>query len=104
METSFKRFQMENKIESVSADQLYIHDNANQQTILASKPWLQDPLYFKNVKISAIALIKMNIHARSGGDIEIMGMLQGRIVGDTIIIVLIQFKSDGCICFASRRN
>ena len=32
--------------------------------------------YFKNVRISAIALIKMAMHARSGGDIEVMGLMQ----------------------------
>jgi hypothetical protein len=32
--------------------------------------------YFKKVRISAIALIKMTMHARSGGDIEVMGLMQ----------------------------
>jgi COP9 signalosome complex subunit 5 len=29
----------------------------------------------------------MVIHARTGGDIEVMGSLQGKIKGDTIIIM-----------------
>ena len=37
---------------------------------------MNSPKYFTKVKISAIALIKMSIHARSGGDIEIMGLMQ----------------------------
>jgi len=39
------------------------------------------------VKISALALLKMAMHAKSGGNLEIMGMLQGKIIGDTFIIV-----------------
>lgn len=40
-----------------------------------------------SVKISALALLKMAMHAKSGGNLEIMGMLQGKIIGDTFIIV-----------------
>jgi hypothetical protein len=32
-------------------------------------------LYFKKVKISATALIKMVMHTKLGGDIEVMGNL-----------------------------
>lgn len=90
MESGFKRFQMENSIEAVEdPDALYKHDEEDQNAILAEKKWEKDPEYFKNVRISAVALIKMAIHARSGGEIEIMGMMQGRVSGDTIIIVQI---------------
>jgi proteasome lid subunit RPN8/RPN11 len=37
--------------------------------------------HFKRIKISAVALIKMVMHARSGGDIEIMGLMQGKVKG-----------------------
>ncbi len=37
------------------------------------------PHYFKEVKISALALLKMVMHARSGGNLEIMGLLQGKV-------------------------
>lgn len=53
---------------------------------MATKPWATDPHYFKHVKISALALIKMTMHARSGGSIEIMGLLQGKIAPHTFII------------------
>jgi COP9 signalosome complex subunit 5 len=33
-----------------------------------------------------VALLKMVMHARSGGDIEIMGLMQGKISGDTFIV------------------
>ena len=78
-----------------------------QRQFLQTKPWLKDPNYFKQVaivwlffrcgthsfatavplsdhpfsqvKISALALLKMVMHARSGGNIEIMGCLQARL-------------------------
>jgi len=39
------------------------------------------------VKISALALLKMAMHAKSGGNLEIMGMLQGKVVGDTFLVL-----------------
>jgi COP9 signalosome complex subunit 5 len=35
------------------------------------------------VRISALALLKMAMHAKSGGNLEIMGMLYGTVHGDT---------------------
>ena len=43
--------------------------------MLAARPWKKDPDHFKKVKISAVALIKMVMHAKSGGDIEVMGVM-----------------------------
>jgi proteasome lid subunit RPN8/RPN11 len=39
------------------------------------------PHYFKRVKISATALVKMAMHTRRGGDIEVMGLMQGKVKG-----------------------
>jgi len=39
------------------------------------------PHHFKRVKISATALIKIVMHARRGGDIEVMGLMQGKVKG-----------------------
>jgi len=39
------------------------------------------------VKISAVALIKMVMHARSGGEIEVMGLMQGKVKGDTFYVM-----------------
>jgi len=50
-------------------------------------PWTKDPHYFRVCKISAVALIKMVIHARSGVPHEIMGLMQGKAIGNTIIIM-----------------
>ena len=62
------------------------------------------PHYFKACKISAVAIIKMVcrlqlaylntadhilqvIHARSGVPYEIMGLMQGKVMGDTLVIM-----------------
>lgn len=47
---------------------------------------MADPNYFKHVRISAVALIKMTMHARSGGNLEIMGLMQGYTEGDTFVV------------------
>lgn len=38
------------------------------------------------MRISAVALIKMTMHARSGGPLEVMGLMQGYIDGDTFVV------------------
>jgi len=43
------------------------------------------PKYFEEVKISAVALIKMVSHAVSGGKEEIMGVMQGKTIGSSLI-------------------
>lgn len=45
------------------------------------------PHWFKSVKISSIALIKMAIHARSGGSIEIMGVMTGKILQNQFVVM-----------------
>jgi len=65
-----KKWEKENKIETVDSDFLYQYDNATYQKFLATKPWTKDPNHFKKVKISAIALLKMVMHAQSGGKID----------------------------------
>ena len=42
--------------------------------------------HFKHVRISAVALIKMVMHARSGGQLEVMGLMQGYVAGDSLIV------------------
>ncbi|KAK2152866.1 hypothetical protein LSH36_316g08048 [Paralvinella palmiformis] len=43
--------------------------------------------FFKNIKISALALLKMVMHARSGGNLEVMGLLLGKVEGNTMIVM-----------------
>ena len=87
---ALKRFELENNIED---ENIYKTDEATLNKLIymgtqsKDKPWKKNPEHFQKVKISAIALIKMSMHARSGGDIEVMGSLQGFPVGDTMYIM-----------------
>ena len=73
----------------LSADEIdmYRFDEAAQDKLLEKHPWTQDVHYFKKVKISAVALIKMVMHAISGGTIEIMGLMQGKVIGNEFIVL-----------------
>lgn len=39
------------------------------------------------MRISALALLKMTMHASSGGNIEVMGLMRGRVTGDTFLVL-----------------
>ncbi|KAF6777093.1 hypothetical protein AHF37_03171 [Paragonimus kellicotti] len=39
------------------------------------------------MKVSAVALLKMLIHARSGGNLEVMGVLIGKVAHQTMIVI-----------------
>ncbi|CAI2187471.1 5481_t:CDS:2, partial [Funneliformis geosporum] len=83
-------FEFSNNIVTVdpTQDQIYRYNNDEQVQINQEKPWAKDIHYFTKVKISAVALIKMKVmHARSGGNIEVMGLMQGKIDGSTMIIM-----------------
>jgi len=79
------RWELENNIQE--GDAIYKYDAAQQQAIQQQKPWTKDPHFFKHVRISALALLKMTMHARSGGNIEVMGIMQGKTEGDTFIVM-----------------
>ncbi|GAB7357946.1 hypothetical protein MBLNU230_g0113t1 [Neophaeotheca triangularis] len=83
-----KSWEVENSIKLVDShrDALYSYDQAEQNKINAAKPWRVDPNHFKYVRISAVALIKMVMHARSGGNIEVMGLMLGYVQHETFII------------------
>ncbi|XP_028399718.1 COP9 signalosome complex subunit 5-like [Dendronephthya gigantea] len=83
-----KTWEMENNIESVpSVDSIFRYNSKQQQEILSAKPWCKDPHYFKNIRISALALLKMVMHARSGGNLEVMGLMLGKVDGNTMIVM-----------------
>lgn len=87
-----KRWELENNILTVdtpdpSSDSIFYYDGPAQTKFQQEKPWANDPHYFKRVKISALALLKMVVHARSGGTIEVMGLMQGKTDGDAIIVM-----------------
>ncbi|RAL14908.1 Mov34/MPN/PAD-1 family protein [Aspergillus homomorphus CBS 101889] len=67
-------------------DTLYAYDEATHKSLSAQRPWAKDPQYFKHVRISALALLKMVMHARSGGNLEVMGLMQGYIVSETFVV------------------
>ena len=84
-QTAKKRFELENNIND---EQLFHWDEAAQMDLISNqRPWKRDPHFFKHCKISAVALIKMVMHAKSGDDLEIMGVMQGYPLGDTMIIL-----------------
>lgn len=60
---------------------------AINESLATTKPWKSDANYFNKVYISALALTKMTIHAKSGGSIEIMGMMTGKIIEKGIIVM-----------------
>ncbi|KAL0327646.1 UNVERIFIED_CONTAM: COP9 signalosome complex subunit [Sesamum angustifolium] len=82
-------WELENNIVSAgeASDAIFYYDEAAQAKFQQEKPWANDPHYFKRVKISALALLKMVVHARSGGTIEVMGLMQGKTDGDAIIVM-----------------
>ncbi|MCJ1275154.1 COP9 signalosome catalytic subunit rri1 [Puttea exsequens] len=88
MGSSQKAWELENSVKLVDPhrDGLYSYDEAEQKAVGAQQPWKKDPHHFKNIRISAVALLKMVMHARSGGSIEVMGLMQGKIVGDTFVV------------------
>ncbi|KAG2176320.1 hypothetical protein INT43_005554, partial [Umbelopsis isabellina] len=84
-----KNWELENNITTVDPgqDSLYFYDADQQRAIGSERPWKSDPHYYSKVRISAVALIKMVTHARSGGNIEVMGLMQGKVIGDTMIVM-----------------
>ena len=83
-EIARKTFEMENDVQEV--DILTFNEEENDK-IFDVRPWNKDPHYFKDVKISVTALIKMVNHCRSGGDIEVMGLMQGKVVGNSFYVL-----------------
>jgi len=83
-----KTWEMQNNVMEVSAgDEIYKYDRQQQQSLLAAKPWKKDPYFFKDIKISALALLKMVMHARSGGNLEIMGLLLGKVDANVMVVM-----------------
>mmetsp|Transcript_19436 Transcript_19436/g.66065 ORF Transcript_19436/g.66065 Transcript_19436/m.66065 type:complete len:352 (+) Transcript_19436:165-1220(+) len=83
------RFELENNIQGLEAsvEELFTYDREQQAAIQQAKPWRRDPHYFKHVRVSALALIKMTMHCKSGGNLEVMGMIQGKTIGDTFVVL-----------------
>lgn len=85
-----RTWELENSVvtvEGADVDSIYFYDEAAQSKMQQEKPWTNEPHFFRRVKISALALLKMVVHARSGGTIEVMGVMQGKTDGDTFIVM-----------------
>lgn len=67
-------------------DALYAYSASAQKSINEAHPWRTDPHYFTSVRISAVALLKMVMHARSGGSLEVMGLMLGKIEAHTFVV------------------
>lgn len=63
------------------------HNLVSDQKLLRARPWRNLPNYFTHVYILTLALTKMTVHAELGGNIEIMGMLMGKISGPLFIVL-----------------
>lgn len=85
---ALKGWELDNNVKLVdpTRDSLYKLDRDHEKQLRDAKPWRSDPNYFKTVRISAVALIKMVMHARSGGNIEIMGLMQGFVEQGALVI------------------
>jgi COP9 signalosome complex subunit 5 len=84
-----RSWEAENEIIEIDPTQnaLYaLPSRSEYQQLLNNQPWKKYPNYFTHVRISALALLKMTIHARSGGSIEIMGLMTGYVSGTSIIV------------------
>ncbi|OQD76391.1 hypothetical protein PENDEC_c004G06435 [Penicillium decumbens] len=88
MQAAQQSWELENAISvfDPQRDALYQYDEATQKVLNAERPWASDPYYFKSVRISATALLKMVMHARSGGSLEVMGLMQGYILPNTFVV------------------
>jgi hypothetical protein len=53
------------------SDEILRYSDKEHREVLGASPWTKDPHYFNLVKVSAVALLKMLIHAHSGGNIEV---------------------------------
>ncbi|KAJ1950043.1 COP9 signalosome catalytic subunit rri1 [Linderina macrospora] len=86
---ALKIFEHENNIVPLSSsdEKVYCFDAEQQKSQTEERPWRNDIYYYEKVEISSIALVKMVMHARSGGDIEVMGIMLGKVVGKTMIVL-----------------
>lgn len=82
-----KQWELENKVKEVTDEQLYKYDEEKEQKVREDRPWEKDVKYFKKVKISALALLKMAMHTTKGQPLEVMGLMQGKIDGDSFIVM-----------------
>ena len=84
-DTALRTWEAENDVRAV--DDVFRYDKQDQAAVREAKPWRNDPRYFKSVRISSLALLKMAMHCKSGGNLEVMGLMQGKTVGRTFVVL-----------------
>ncbi|BFZ54078.1 COP9 signalosome catalytic subunit rri1 [Savitreella phatthalungensis] len=90
--TALAQFSIENDIKQLAQDdEIFRFDVEHQKNLRKDEPWASNPRFFTSARISALALVKMTTHARSGGDIEVMGLMQGKVTAEGEFIVLDSF-------------
>lgn len=85
-----RSWELENEVITIDPEKNALYTlpepSAYKKLIEDTRPWKEDPNYFTDVRVSALALLKMTMHARSGGSIEIMGMMVGYVSGRSFIV------------------
>lgn len=84
-----KVWEMENDVHSVDA--IYSFTEEEQDRIFDAKPWKENVAFFKICRMSAVALLKIVMHARQGVPNEVMGLMQGKVTSDGAFIVMDAF-------------
>mmetsp|Transcript_84107 Transcript_84107/g.223266 ORF Transcript_84107/g.223266 Transcript_84107/m.223266 type:complete len:372 (-) Transcript_84107:319-1434(-) len=96
-ESSQTTFELENRVTPLDDAAIFHFSEEEQDAIYEKKPWKEDNHFFKLVRISAVALIKMVMHTRSSGNgilgqmNEVMGLMLGRVTPDGTFIVMDAF-------------
>lgn len=82
--------ELENAVKLVNRDRdgMYFFDEDGHKAQNNARPWKDKsrPNYFQHVRISAVALVKMVMHTRAGGQLEVMGLMQGYVAGDSLVV------------------
>eukprot|EP00913_Durusdinium_trenchii_P034764 g32519.t1 len=99
--TAQRTWELENQVVQVDDAQIYAFDQSEQDAIFEKKPWKdphlcgydpqEDVNFFKSVRMSAVAMIKIVMHAKSGAPLEVMGLMQGKVTADREFIIMDAF-------------
>eukprot|EP01059_Diplonema_ambulator_P001488 TRINITY_DN1125_c0_g4_i1.p1 TRINITY_DN1125_c0_g4~~TRINITY_DN1125_c0_g4_i1.p1 ORF type:complete len:377 (+),score=100.75 TRINITY_DN1125_c0_g4_i1:56-1186(+) len=95
--TAMKQWELENKVRAT--DEFYKYDASKMKLLHKEAPWKKSAQYFTSVKMSALALVKIVMHAKtgkgkagrisadSGNWIEVMGVMQGYVTDNTLVVL-----------------
>ena len=99
-------------------DRMYAFNQEATDAIREAKAWMKDPTYFKRVKISPSASIKMMSHCQSGVEkgiknngnpVEVMGLLLGHpdsedphsfIISDAQVVLIMYHHTHTTSCMS----